>query len=80
MSEYQPGLSVGVPRINVELSIDSSYPGVMVEVRGMMLVLIEYDIDSEKHLIHVWDKDSWNGGDEVYHQEIPDDWKEPIEE
>jgi hypothetical protein len=64
------------PQIKVQLCTDSEYPGLLIHVRDMSLVLVEYDIESKKHMVHVWDKETWNGGDEVYHQDIPDDWEE----
>jgi len=65
-------------KIETVLSGDYNYPGLLIRVAGKELVLVEYSEDEKKHMIHVWDHETVDdGADEVYHQDIPDDFKEP---
>jgi hypothetical protein len=59
----------GENEVSVKESTDTNYPGVFVSIGEKDLVLVEYDVEEDKHNIHVWDENDPDG-DPVYKQVI----------
>jgi hypothetical protein len=59
----------GENEVSVKESTNPDYPGVFVSIGEKELVLVEYDVEEDKHNILVWD-DNNPDGDPVYKQVV----------
>ena len=44
--------------ITASLWDDPNYPGITVFINGEQVAVVEYQVDTKKHVVHVWNEES----------------------